>query len=59
MSNLNHVDNIVRYTAGRFFLRDALISGNLSIAYAELVRIRETEGLDFLTITDKYGLIHQ
>lgn len=57
LSNLNHVDNIVRYTAGRFFLRDALISGNLSIAYAELVRIRETEGLDFLTITDKYGYV--
>lgn len=57
LSNLNHVNNAVNDTANRFFLRDALITGNLSTAYDELERIREHEGLDFLTITDKYGYV--
>ncbi len=57
LSNLNHVNDVVNYTANRFFLRDALITGNLSTAYDELERIRLDEGLDFLTITDKYGYV--
>ena len=57
LSNLDHVNNVVRYTAGRFFLRESLLEDNLSEASDELDRIREDEGLDFLTITDKYGYV--
>jgi two-component system NtrC family sensor kinase len=57
LSNLDHVNNVVRYTAGRFFLRESLLEDNLSEASDELERIREDEGLDFLTITDKYGYV--
>lgn len=46
---------VVGLTADRFFLRDALMSGNLELANNELIRIREEEGLDILTVTDKYG----
>jgi len=57
LGNLSHIDNIVRFTGDRFFLRDALLSGNIDQAAAELTRIKNQEGLDVLTITDKYGYV--
>jgi two-component system NtrC family sensor kinase len=56
-SKLTHIDDIVRYTAGRFFLRDALINNNLDTALNELNKIKEMEGFDTLAITDKYGYV--
>jgi len=46
---------VVGLTADRFFLRDALMSGDFDLAANELSRIREEEDLDILTVTDKYG----
>ena len=49
------INDVVRLTAERFFLRDALQSGGLDAAAAELVRVRSSEGLDILTVTDSSG----
>ncbi len=55
LSKLTHVNDVVRFTAARFFLRDVMLSGEIQQATNELVRIREEEGLDVLTVTDAYG----
>lgn len=57
LSKLTHINDVVRFTASRFFLRGALSSGNLDLAKDELLRIKTEEGLDVLTITDKYGYV--
>jgi len=54
-SSLNHIFDVVRLTGERFFLSDALASGNIQDAASELKRVKISEGLDLLTITDKYG----
>jgi len=55
LSKLSHINDVVRFTADRFFLRDALLSGNIKRATDELRKIKERERLDILTITDKSG----
>jgi two-component system NtrC family sensor kinase len=57
LGQLTHINGVVRFTASRFFLRDALSSANLDSALVELVRIQQEEGLDILTVTDKYGYV--
>ena len=57
LNKLSHIDVIVRNTAGRFFLRDAILSNNIDSAFRELDRIKETENLDIFGITDKYGYV--
>lgn len=57
LGKLTHIYDVVRFTGDRFFLRDALLSGNIEQATDELVRIKEEEGLDVLTVTDKYGYV--
>ncbi len=57
LSELMHIDDTVRSTANRFFLRDALLSGDMDFAFDEMTRIKETENLDVLAITDKYGYV--
>jgi two-component system NtrC family sensor kinase len=54
-SRLNHIYDVVRLTGKRFFLSDALASGNIKDATDELVRVKIAEGLDLLTVTDKSG----
>ncbi|MBT3389555.1 MAG: HAMP domain-containing protein [Chloroflexi bacterium] len=56
-NQLNQIDTTVQSTASRFFLRDALINGNLDAAFDELDRIKKAENLDVLAITDKYGYV--
>jgi len=57
LSQLTHIDDVVRFTAHRFFLRDAITSGNLAAAAVELERIKAAEELDVLTVTDQYGYV--
>jgi two-component system NtrC family sensor kinase len=57
LSELDHIDGIVRYTADRFFLKDALLNNDLDAAFDELERIKDTENLDVFAITDKYGYV--
>ncbi len=54
---LDDVHDVVRLTADRFFLRDALQSGRIEGAAAELARVARSEGLDFLTVTDAAGRV--
>jgi two-component system NtrC family sensor kinase len=56
-SQLGQVGSVVRFTADRFFLRDALLSGNLEEAASELVSVRLREGLDVFTVTDESGVV--
>lgn len=54
---LGHVNDVVRLTAGRFFLRDAMPSVSTDQIAEELSRIRERERLDVLTVTDRLGKV--
>jgi len=58
-SKLTHIDYVVRFTAARIFLRSKeALKGSLNDEYIiELMRVRESEGLDVLTIADKDGFI--
>lgn len=55
--DLTHIDDVVRLTAERFFLRDALISGNVEEARAELISVRDESDLDFLAVVDEFGYV--
>ncbi|MEN8173975.1 MAG: hypothetical protein ABFS03_13980, partial [Chloroflexota bacterium] len=57
LSNLTHIDDIVRFTANRYFLREAFLNQDFDLAFAELARIKEEENLDVLAITDRYGYV--
>jgi len=56
-NRLTHIYDIIRLTASRAEVREAVISGNANRAINELVSIKDEEGLDVLTITDKYGYV--
>ncbi|MGA2503486.1 MAG: cache domain-containing protein [Anaerolineales bacterium] len=55
LSKLNHINDVVRLTADRYYIKDALISGNIGGFAQELVRVKESESLDVLNITDPSG----
>jgi two-component system NtrC family sensor kinase len=57
LSKLSSIYDVVRFTGDRFFLKNAILSGDIASATDELVRVKETEGLDVLTITDKSGKV--
>ncbi|MBN1806091.1 MAG: cache domain-containing protein [Sedimentisphaerales bacterium] len=52
-----NLKDIVRFTALRFFIKDAVLTGNIEELEKELNRIRKTESLDILTITDSNGKV--
>jgi two-component system NtrC family sensor kinase len=49
--------DLVRFSADRFYLRDALLAGFPDIAAGELLGTMLQEGLDFLSLTDADGLV--
>ncbi len=51
------IRTLVRLTALRFFVKKALISGDMKALNNELMTVRETEGLDILTLTDSSGKV--
>ena len=55
LGRLELINDAVRMTSERFFLGDALLSGNLDVANHELWRIKNQEGLDILSLTDASG----
>ena len=58
LGRLSHVAYVVRFTADRFILlRDALVASRPERVRTALTRIREREGLDFLTLTDAEGVV--
>ncbi len=56
-AQLSDVYDIVRFTADRFFLKDALLSGDVDRATAELVKTWGREQLDLLSVTDGDGVV--
>ena len=56
-SELRHINDVVRLSADRFFLTDALLAGDINTAATELMEIKDKEGLDFLTVTDETGVV--
>ena len=57
MGDLRHVNDVVRLAADRYIIITALKSGNITDAAVELLRIKENENLDMLTITDTSGIV--
>ncbi|MGQ9853781.1 MAG: cache domain-containing protein [Candidatus Oleimicrobiaceae bacterium] len=51
------IADVVRLTASRFFIQEALRSGDVPSMREELKRTRQQEGLDILTITDAAGKV--
>ncbi|MEO0126797.1 MAG: cache domain-containing protein [candidate division WOR-3 bacterium] len=51
------IKNIVRLTASRYFVKDALIKKNRLFLLKELQKVKEDENLDILNITDNTGRI--
>lgn len=56
-SRLNSINDVVRFTADRVLLMNALLSGDVKLATDELVKIQHREKLDVLTVTDKNGKV--
>lgn len=56
-SYVRHVRDTVRITADRFTIKQATASGRIQSEYAKLKRIKEEEGLDILTLTDRAGKV--
>ena len=54
---LRHIRDVVHLTAGTYSLREALLSEDLSQISAELLQVKEDEGLDILTLTDENGIV--
>jgi two-component system NtrC family sensor kinase len=58
LSNLDHTNDVIRLTADRYFLINALLSGEIKEDEVDaLVGVKEREGLDILTITDENGIV--
>jgi two-component system NtrC family sensor kinase len=50
-----HIDDVVRLNARRPLIQDALLSGDQTDINSDLVNVKESEALDFLTLTDENG----
>jgi two-component system NtrC family sensor kinase len=55
LNKLAHVNDVVRFTADRYLLMAALLSGDTNQGAGALGRIRDREKLDVLTLTDTQG----
>ena len=51
------LQDTVRLTAMRFFIKDALLKNDMTILMEELGKIRKEESLDILTLTDRHGRV--
>ena len=57
LGELRHINDVVHLTAHRYSLRDALLSGDIAQIADELTQVKESEGLDILTLTDAHGIV--
>lgn len=55
IGEMKDVEDVIRFTADRFFLKDGLIAGDVEQVAEELAHIRLSEGLDILTLTGASG----
>ncbi len=54
---LVHIHDVVRMSAERFFIKDAIIGGDIDKVAEELIRVQQQEELDILTLTDNTGTV--
>ncbi len=57
LSKLNHINDVIRFTADRVLLMNALLSGDVAPATDALGKVRERERLDVLAVTDRSGRV--
>jgi two-component system NtrC family sensor kinase len=57
MGRLDDINDVVRLTADRSFIKEALLAGRLDQAADELEGVRRNERLDFLTVVDPSGRV--
>ncbi len=55
LGEARHINDVVRLTARRPITLDALLSGITSDILNDLIYVRQSEGLDILTLTDEFG----
>jgi two-component system NtrC family sensor kinase len=55
MDDVNDVRDVIRFTAIRFFIQNALSAGDADVLSDDLETIRRSESLDVLTLTDADG----
>ena len=56
-SQLQQIDAVVSYTSDREFLKDAILTQNVFIAYDELNKVAGKAALDIFGVTDKNGIV--
>ncbi|MHC4538012.1 MAG: cache domain-containing protein, partial [Planctomycetota bacterium] len=54
---LENVKDVIRFTASRFFINDAISTQDNETLDMELDKIRTSESLDILTLTDASGKV--
>jgi len=54
---MNRVNDVIRFTASQSFLKDALLSHNMVDTYNELIKVKVSENLDILSLTDANGVV--
>ncbi len=57
LSRLGRTNDVVRLTADKFLLKDALLSGKAQQAAEVVAQVAHKEGLDLLTVTDRTGTV--
>jgi two-component system NtrC family sensor kinase len=57
LGEATHINDIVRSNARRNVTKDVLISGMTMSTLLDLVNVKESEGLDILTLVDKNGTV--
>ena len=55
LGELRHISDIVRLTSRRPIVQDLLTTGSTETIQADLVKVRNNEDLDILTVSDKDG----
>src|SRR4030067_696081 len=55
LSEARHINDVIRLNARRPITQDALLSGTTIVIVDDLINVRQSEGLDILTLTDEFG----
>jgi len=51
------IQDIIRFTSTRFFLKEAILTNDINGLSAELQNVRQQESLDILSLTDAEGIV--
>jgi len=57
LNKLRHVYDVVRFSSDRYLLINGLLIDDLRLATDQLIRVKEQEGLDILSVTDRTGTV--